>query len=128
VVLLASIGHRSGRTAAAGGAVAPARLMSTSSPSPHARCGCSSAPSPMRSPGGDGRETPCATRDDAVRLLARALRRAAKDVLVDVLDPDALVLGRILDGHADEREGAPLVLLHERPRHKRSARYACAPG
>ena len=61
--------------------------------------------------GGRSREDLAPPGDDAVGLLARALRRAAEDVLVDVLDPDAIVRGGVLDRHGDERQRAPLVLL-----------------
>ena len=54
-------------------------------------------------------------RDDAGRLPARALGRAAEDVLVDVLDPQPLVGRGVLDRDRDQRQSVRLIGLHVLP-------------
>ena len=75
-----------------------ARRMSSISPFSHAlRLQHRAGPRPSDRPsidGGDEHLPP--DRDDAVGLLARGLRRAAEDVLIDVIDPSALVRRRVL--------------------------------
>src|SRR5262245_18311904 len=54
-------------------------------------------------------------RGNAVGLFARFLGGGAEDVLINVLNPDALVRGGVFYRHGDERERTPLVLLDVDP-------------
>jgi len=129
-VALRRSGHRSGADRGRRGAVAPARfdvdqlavaaraLRLQLGAEPHALAGRRWA-----------QRTPCATARRCRPPAGACPATRRKDVLVDVLDPDALVLGRILTAMRMSATGAPLVLSSRSARATRDRpRYACAPG